>query len=375
MEKYYEIIVVYGISLICVVLCALKYEHLRKRDTEDAKNIFKMMVLVVIGMVFDALYRTYDPAWGDIDDSGLFFLKVGIGSMLFTLREIMILMVVYFWNKFVDYAVYRSFDHVKKKYKRVILPAALVAVAVCSVKLVISEGYRAFSDVGRVIIDWVGILCYVLQFYYVVNVIWIAWKSNKERKAPTFLKMSVFVIPLIMGYTFNHLYKLIPIEIWIDYSALLNWLNFDTRFVFLMIATILTWMTVEKRYRYMDPINGFYNKEFLADMNEYMEKSGYPNGTGVYFKAPKSEGRLVPVLNSLKPEDSEIFSIGQDEYLLMAGQQKESVIRLLVKSVKLGLAQTDDSLTVTSDYAIRNKDESSGDFTKRLLAKVSAVSS
>ena len=371
MGDYYRIIVVYGISLICVVICALKYEHLRRRDTEDAKNIFKMLILVVIGMVVDALYRMYDPTWGDISEDWILELKVGIGSCLLALREIMILIIVYYWNRFVDYAVYRSFDHVKKKYKRIILPAVLVAVAFSVVRLVVSKGYRSFNNVGRILIDWVGVLCYVLQFYYVANVIWIALKSNKERKAPTFLKMSIFVIPLILGYTVNYLYPLIPVDIWLEHGELLSWLNFDTRFVFLMIATILTWRTVEKRYRYMDPVNGFYNKEFLADMNDYMEKSGYPNGIGVYFKAPKSEGRLIPVLNISKPADAEIFSLGEDEYLLMAGHQRESVIRLLIKSVKLGLAQVDENLTVTSDYAIRNEDESAKEFTERLLAKVS----
>ena len=56
-----------------------------------------------------------------------------------------------------------------------------------------------------------------------------------------------------------------------------------------------------------------------------------------------------------------------DEYLLMAGIQRESVLKLLIKSVKLGLAEKDSSLTVTGDYSIRQKDESSSDFTKRLL--------
>ena len=101
----------------------------------------------------------------------------------------------------------------------------------------------------------------------------------------------------------------------------------------------------------------------------FFVRNGYPNGVGVYFEAPRSEGKLIPVLNSVKPDDSEIFSLGEDKYLLMAGQQKESVLRFLIRSVKLGLAEEDSSLSVTEDYAVRHKDESSADFTKRLLSK------
>ena len=59
--------------------------------------------------------------------------------------------------------------------------------------------------------------------------------------------------------------------------------------------------------------------------------------------------------------------LGEDEYLLMAGPQKESVLRLLIKSVELGLAEEDKTLEVKSAYAVREQEESTEDFTKQLL--------
>lgn len=73
----------------------------------------------------------------------------------------------------------------------------------------------------------------------------------------------------------------------------------------------------------MDPISGLYNRQYLLAMNAYMEKKGYPNGIGIYFGAPHSHGKLVGILDQTKPNDAEIFSIGEDEYLMMAGLQSE----------------------------------------------------
>ncbi len=363
----YRVLIIYIITLVCMGIFVLRYEHIRKRDTEDAKNLFWILVLIVAGMVVDRSYWLLDPAVRILDEKDSFFLTDTFNSFLYFVKELLILQSIFFWNRFVDYAVYRSFDHVKKKYRRTFIPAMAIAVLLIGFRLLHSPHYRESSNPFLVILDFFGFVCYILEFYYVANAIWIGWKSTKERKAPTFLRMTVFVIPLILGFVLNYSFLFLPESVMYGNLHLMDWLSFDTRFPFLLIAVILTWRTVEKRYRYMDPINGFYNKEFLSDMNSYMEKNGYPNGVGVYFGSPGSKGKLIPVLNQLKPIDSEIFSLGEDEYLLMAGPQKQSVLRLLVKSVELGLAQNDKALKVKSAFAIRNQDESVETFTKRLL--------
>ena len=98
-----------------------------------------------------------------------------------------------------------------------------------------------------------------------------------------------------------------------------------------------------------------------------MEKSGYPNATGICFKAPGSAGKLIPVLNGMKPADAEIFSLGEDQFLVMAGPQSESAIRLMIKGAAMKAAEIDRSMVIESSYAVRQKDESTEAFTKRLL--------
>ena len=362
-----RILIIYAVTLVCMGIFVLRYKHIRKRDTIDAKNVFWILVLIVAGMFVDWIGWTNDMIWSFAVEDELIPVTAILGSLCFLAREALFLQIIVFWNRFVDYAVYRSLDHVKKKYRRAILPALSISCIFIAVHLIQSRHYREFASPINICMDLMGFLCYVLQFYYLANAIWIAWKSTKERKAPTFLRVDRFIIPMIIGFLLNYLVVLVPDDIFKRYYSLFEWFGFDTRFPFLLISAILTWQTVEKRYRYMDPANGFYNKEFLSDMNDYMEKSGYPNGVGVYFRSPGSKGKLIPVLNQLKPADAEIFSLGEDEYLLMAGPQKESVLRLLIKSVELGLAEEDKTLEVKSAYAVREQEESTEDFTKQLL--------
>ena len=98
-----------------------------------------------------------------------------------------------------------------------------------------------------------------------------------------------------------------------------------------------------------------------------MQKSGYPNGIGICFKAPGNGEKLIPVLNSIKPADAEIFSLGEDQFLVMGGPQSKSAIRLLIKAATLKAKEADSSMEIESSYAIREKDESTEAFTKRLL--------
>ncbi len=59
---------------------------------------------------------------------------------------------------------------------------------------------------------------------------------------------------------------------------------------------------------------------------------------------------------------------GDGEFLLMAGPQKESVIRLLINGVKLSASEQGDIPEIETRYAIRNEDETTEEFTARLLA-------
>ncbi len=338
-----------AIAIIAVLLLADK--SLRKRDTIDSKRIFHLAILVVLCSVLEMAGATYMRFCTVTPDESAYLFYLIPSAVFLVLREIFSIQIIFGWNLFIDYGINKSYDHVRAKSRK-IRPPILILCIVIAVSYVVfytifDGGYLAVR-----IVNGLCLICYIIQLIYVINAIWIVLCARKRRTPPSFLWLEVFLIPVVFGYAANY----IPV-----------FQSYDLRNICMAIAVVLTWVTVVRRKRYINPYNGFYNRKFLLSMNEYMEKRGYPNGIGVYFHTPSGGEKLIPALNSQKPADSEIFSLGDNEFLLMAAPQKESLIRLLIRIVKLKAAEEDDTLEIQSSYTVREKDESPADFTKRLL--------
>ncbi len=339
------------VSIIIIAFLLLTNDHLKKRDTIESKRIFGIAVLSATGSLINTLITIYD-FYGHVEPGTQWYVAHAF-LMAFSccLKEMMSLQIMISWNLFVDYGINRSYDHVIKKYRRILIPCIVISVLFIAV-YTITDSFAEYTGTAVSVMTGFIYLCEVLQLVMAVNAVWIVISAKQRRKPPSFLRLDVFIIPVALGYILN----LIPAIPKCDYRSICT-----------AIAVVLTWRSVKKRYQYVDPFTGFYNRAFLSSMNEYMEKSGYPNGIGVYFRAPESNGKLIPVLDALKPADSEIFSLGEDEYLLLAGPQKESVIRLLIKSIELKAAEENSSLKINSAFCIREENESTEAFTKRLL--------
>ena len=338
-------------SIIIVMALLLSDEHLRRRDTVESKRICNIAVLVAIGSVLNIVATIYDWFIFDLVDRFSSLIAVLIIGAFCLLKELLALQVVIGWNLYVDFRIFKSYDHVLKKQKQSLIPAALLSFLFIVLYVVFNIAF-AGGDTAASVIDSFVYLCYILQLIYAIGAVRIVLEAKKSRKPPSFLRLDVFLVPLVLGY----ILPLIPIRHQCDYRS-----------ICMAIAVALSWRSVVDSYKYVDPVTGFYNRQFLSSMNEYMEKSGYPNSIGVYFDAAGSGGKLIPVLNGLKPADAEIFSLGEDKYLVMAGPQSESAIRLLIKAIRLKASQVDSSIKIESSYAIREKDETSETFTKRLL--------
>ncbi len=344
----------FGVEIIAIIIIAallLTDEHLRKRDTVEAKRIFSIAVLTAAGSVVNMLSTVYSFNLHVAPGEKWYVVYVFLLSLLCCIKEMMSIQIIIGWNLFIDYGIYRSYDHVIKKYKRIMVPCVVISVLFI-LFYVIFDSYLKYGGAAVSIMNGFTYLCMCLQFILAANACLIVISAKKRRNPPSFLRLDVFIIPVVLGYILN----LMPAINKADYRSFCT-----------AIAVVLAWKSVKNRYKFIDPYTGFFNRDFLLSMNEYMEKSGYPNGTGVYFKAEGSGRKLIPVLDSLKPADSEIFSLGKDEFLLMAGPQKESVIRLLIKSVSLKCAEETEAVGLTSAYAIREKNESMESFTERLL--------
>ena len=339
------------VSVISIIILLITQDCLRKRDTTESKIIFWISVLAGLDALLNMLLAwviNADALWVEENDEMLIYGLV-FGGMF---ESIISLLIIMGWNLFVDYAIYKSYYHMFRKQKYVIIPGFILSVAYMAYFVgwehsLIGDQYSKYEFMNAM-----NYFCAVFQLVYIINAIVIVVRSGKRRRPPTFLRLDLFLIPVVLGFMLTSFALILPL---------------GSRSVFTVIAIALTWWAELNRYKYVDPHTGFYNRDFLSSMNDYMERSGYSNGIGVLFKAPGSGDKLVPVLEEYKPADSEIFSMGEDEFLLMAGPQKESVIRLLIKSVKLGAAESGSPLEIESSYAIRGKNESTREFTRKLL--------
>ncbi len=340
--------------MIAVLLLATGLA-VRKSGNRELDRVLQITLFVGLLSGLTLFFEYYLSTLAGPLNSYSVWLTAFISAILSCAREFLTLLIIVFWNMFVDYSMYKSYDHVRKKLKKSLILVSLVS-GIFTVLYATAQVYSPIFNLPVIIWNTFYILSLVIQVLYVINAIWIVWSGKNMRKPPTFLRLDLFLIPIAVGYTL-YLIPGVP----------------DIRNLSYAVAAGLTFITLMKRGRYVDAVTGFYNKTFLRSMNEYMEKHGYPNGTGVYFKAKANGAKLIPVLENLKPSDAEIFFIGENEYLLMSGPQKESVLKLLIKTVKLKAAAEDSSLEIDTAYAIREKEETAEDFTKRLLELTPAV--
>ncbi len=349
-----DIYIFYIIEIATLVIAAFVLVAgliVRKGKNGDLDRVLQIALFVGLLSAVSLFAQYYANTWM----ADLAVRNIWLGAFLTAIlncgKEFFTLLIIMFWNMYVDYCTYKSYDHVRKKLKKSLLLMCVVSAVFTLIYMIVVALPFPDSMITGVMTTFV-IVSFGIQLLYVINAVGIVWSARKMRKPPTFLRLDLFLIPIAVGcimYFFNIILGI-----------------HDVRNLCYAIAVLLTFLTLMRRGRYVDPATGFYNRTFLRSMNEYMEKNGYPNSIGVYFTAPGSEGKLVPILDSLKPSDSEIFSLGENEYLLMSGPQKESVIRLLIKTVKLKTAQEDSSLSVSTAYAIRDKEESTEAFTRRL---------
>lgn len=356
-----DLYIFYIIEIITLVIAAFVLVAgliVRKGKNGDLDRVLQIALFVGLLSSVSLFAQFYANTWM----ADLAVRNIWLGAFLTAVlncgKEFFALLIIIYWNMYVDYCTYKSYDHVRKKLKKTLLLVSVVSAVFTLIYMIVVALPFPDSMIIGVMTTFV-IVSFGIQLLYVINAVWIVWSARKRRKPPTFLRLDLFLIPIAVGF----IMYLFNITLGIH----------DVRNLCYAVAVLLTFLTLMRRGRYVDPATGFYNRTFLSSMNEYMEKNGYPNSIGVYFKAPESEGKLIPILDSLKPSDAEIFSFGKDEYLLMSGPQKESVIRLLIKSVNLKAAEEGCGFTVQTAYAIRGKDETPEAFTKRLSSDWKAV--
>ncbi len=269
----------------------------------------------------------------------------------FFLSESACTVLTLLWMLFVDYCVYKSPGHIKKRYPSyyVIAGIGILFSAVSSFITIKSlSDDPALWAIVIMIIDTFVVLP-VIQLIFMITAYRIAAGYRKERRPPLFLRLSVFIVPVVTGCVLGAMIH-----------ASLRSLGFA-------IGLLLTLRIQRNRSRYIDSDTGFYNTDFLQLMYEHLEKDGYLKGIGIIFSAPERTDELVKVVGQLDYDNCEVFLLEGGKVLLTTGEQKKEAVELIIRYVSAAASAAEPPFEISTDTIERSEGESAGSFTARII--------
>lgn len=257
------------------------------------------------------------------------------------------------WMIFVDFCVYKSPEHIRKRYPPyyVIAGAGIVFSALSMIFTITTYPEPDLPAVVFMLASTFMILP-VIQLIFVITAYRIVAGYKMERRPPLFLRLSVFIIPVVLGCVIG-----------VFIHPCFRSLGFA-------IGLWLTLRVQRDRSRYIDQETGFYTQDFLLVMYDHLEKKGYLNGMGIIFSAPESRPLLIKAVSQLDYDNSEIFLLEDGTVLYTTGEQKKDTIELIIRYVKTCISGEDPSAEINTEIIERDKGESAGSFTDKILRSV-----
>ncbi|MCR5746113.1 MAG: hypothetical protein K6G03_00210 [Lachnospiraceae bacterium] len=292
--------------------------------------VFILLLLNMLSVISDFIYEGWLDIFSYIEPS---------------VEEILFLIALVQWLVFVDYSLYRSEDHIKRRYKNAIIPVILVLIVD-----IIQSYYISIRGIEN---EREYLVMVILHFFkmavalwYILNAVYLVVKHRKETREPRFLKIEVFIIPYVLSALFR----------WYD-AALLT------------LGIILTFVLILRRDTYLDKETGFYNRKYLDYRGKYRDRKHYKGGNGILIYAKGHGKEMAEVLKDVSPSDSQIFTLGKDYFLLISEALRSSAVNMAVKTITEAAQTSGEAFTPEIITAKRGKDESASEFAARLLSE------
>ncbi|MCR5774008.1 MAG: hypothetical protein K6G42_02870 [Lachnospiraceae bacterium] len=324
------------VSAIAMAFLLISNPNIRLRKRPEDRFMFWESVLVFILLSADlicSLTTFFDGKWIDL----LYYI---VGST----EELCYMLVVLQWLVFVDYSLYRSMDHIRRRYRHAIIPIVIVMTA----DILQSGVYFVMGDLNGKMLDYMNILQYCklgVELWYILIAVRLVKNHGKETRTPKFLRIEAFIIPFILSCLFR---------------------LYDASFVTLGI--ILTYGSIRRRDSYLDHDTGFYNREYLDYLGRYRDQKGYKGGSGMIITAKGHGKEIVELLRELKPSDSEVFVLGDDRFLLLSESVRSSAVDMAVRTLTEAAGASEDAFIPEIITAERRSDESAVGFMNRLTS-------
>ncbi len=286
----------------------------KEGDKKDpATGIFGTMclgvVLVAVGNAVRAGLQGQPYAW---------VVPAALAAQ--TVAELALLFTVYQWMLYVDYKLYGSRDHLKRKYKGFFIPILILAVMLivnCPTCFIFSMTEDAVLKPTFVYYILVGIEFLYLNFSIISMAVYLA-RGGKRK----FFSITPVLIPVILGTV---------VDLTTSYSA---------GALGLAVGLVFMYFSLANAWRFVDGKSGFYSKNFLS----YLEEQGSDYLGAVTFKAAGRTDKLEEILKGELPKDSVIIHYDEKRYLFFTENDREEEIRFLADLVQQATDEFDEML-------------------------------
>ncbi len=263
--------------------------------------------------------------------------------------DILFVVFALFWLMFFDYLANKSRTRVKRFFNFSILPIALLIIAA------IGEMFAAkniTSDLQTY--NLVYLVYSILRAVIVVAYMIVGYRTIRDfqsrRMEPLFLRLDFFIIPWLFGMVCVYVLHITTNSFWAS------------------ISLLITYLAYKKRCRYVYRDNDAFREEFAPYFAAYVEKLHLKGECAFLIGTEGERDAISEVLDQCRPEKSFLLQRDDGTFMLYTMAKGKSIVELLEQTFRdTGQAHVPPVSLSVSHY-IKNKDESSGDFIRRVIA-------
>ena len=283
-------------AAIGVAVLVLVNEPLRKRKRPQDRLIFWECVLVfVMNVLYFLMFplANYEAEW--VTNA----LMVSI-----TVYEVLYMLVILQWLICVDYSLYHSMDHIRRRYRYAAWPVLLLLV-LHIFHSVLAYGIVETGEWGYYAQYILIILKRIIEFGYIISAIHLVHVYEKDRREPRFLRLDVFIIPFLIGVVFR---------------------GYDGPLVGL--GVILTYVVMKRRDKYIDMDTGLFKAEYLDCICAHWDKKGYTDSNAMIVSAPENGDVLAKIMQDIRIMDCFIIRMDEDNFVILTGKLRSSATKM-----------------------------------------------
>ncbi len=283
--------------------------------------------------------------------------------LILYLPDIILLYMVFLWTVFVDAATGNGNKKLKKRYGMFYLHLSFMTVMISVGYYLLLQVQKTFeltgsysgeADSNFVIWQYVYyVTALSIIISYLISAFLTVPRFHKERKVPLFLRLDVFIIPWIAAIVIQNL----PGNFMLDIPCA-------------VISLLLTYLSMRRRYRYMDLETGFYNEDFLEFFESFARKKNIEEGCAVYLYSGKDGALLSEAISENIPENFIAVHMNDGGFILLGEMFVDSAVSYNIRIIEEAFRAKGEGADVLSRFWLKPWEESGTEFVNRVLSAI-----